>query len=295
MQEKRKNEKYIIKRIINNNVITSIDEETQKEIVLMGKGISFTKSLGDEVDISTVEKTFILANNDKRRYIDLIENVDNTYFEISMEIIQHAEQVISSKLNPIGIIMLADHIESAIDRYKDISLKNDMLIELKRFYPIEYKVGLFGLDLIANKIGVRLPEDEVGFIALHIINAIGKDYYTNGRESVQFITKVIQIVETYFEVTLDKESIYYDRFMTHLKYFSNRVLNKKQEDSNKDFVYRMLKIEYSDASKCVDIIEAKIETVYHIKIGDEEKGYLIVHIKNLIQNNKIVTERARLE
>ena len=48
-----------ILRVINNNVISSLDDE-KREVVVMGKGVGFQKKAGDLVDASRIEKIFQL-------------------------------------------------------------------------------------------------------------------------------------------------------------------------------------------------------------------------------------------
>lgn len=45
----------IINKVINNNVLSTHDENN-REIVLMGKGIGFQKKVGDEVAEDKIEK-----------------------------------------------------------------------------------------------------------------------------------------------------------------------------------------------------------------------------------------------
>ena len=49
----------LIKKILNNNVITTIDETTELEKVVMGRGIAFKKKPGDLIQCEKVEKIFI--------------------------------------------------------------------------------------------------------------------------------------------------------------------------------------------------------------------------------------------
>ena len=67
---------------------------------------------------------------------------------------------------------MTDHLGTSIERAKNkIFVRNAMLWEIKRFYKEEYKIGLKVLDKIKEKFDIELPEDEAGFIALHIVNA----------------------------------------------------------------------------------------------------------------------------
>ncbi|TDW16450.1 BglG family transcriptional antiterminator [Breznakia blatticola] len=285
------NEKgYVISRIINNNVVASHDKDS--EIVLMGSGISFKKKVGDFVDKDKVEKEFVLKGREKTRYMDIIENINSDFIDLAVNILDYAEEQLGVKTTTIAYISLADHLANAVERAQNhILLPNQMLNEVKRFYPNEFAIGLKAIRKANELYEIELPLDEAGFIAFHILNLAGVDINKPTSDSVMLIKKVIEIVETYFEFTLDQESVYYERFLTHLKYFSSRVFAENDvEYGDKDFVYRMMKVQYPETTKCVELISEYLDFNYKIEVNNEEKGYLIIHINNLLDKSKIVTK-----
>ena len=47
---------------------------------------------------------------------------------------------------------LTDHINSAVDRYREnIALKNMMKLEIRKFYPKEYEIGLRAVQWIQEQ------------------------------------------------------------------------------------------------------------------------------------------------
>ena len=48
----------IIEKVINNNVITAVDDSGQ-ELVLMGKGIGFQAKAGQSITEDRIEKKFV--------------------------------------------------------------------------------------------------------------------------------------------------------------------------------------------------------------------------------------------
>lgn len=40
----------IVEKVLNNNVVVSIDPKTKKEVILMGSGIAFNKKPGQQID-----------------------------------------------------------------------------------------------------------------------------------------------------------------------------------------------------------------------------------------------------
>ncbi|MCG4734580.1 PRD domain-containing protein, partial [Casaltella massiliensis] len=85
------------------------------------------------------------------------------HMKLSSEIIEYAQIKLSRKLNESIYISLSDHTYSAIQRMKEgVNVKNAILWETKRFYKEEFEIGMKALDIIENKTGVRLPDDEAG-------------------------------------------------------------------------------------------------------------------------------------
>lgn len=122
------------------------------------------------------------------------------------------------RLNEYIYISLVDHIYSSIVRFLEgITVTNVLLWDIRRFYKDEFAVGLAALDMIEKEFNVRLPDDEAGFIALHLVNA---ELDEKGMEDMLAITKVMQeitnIVRYIFNVEFDEDDVYYYRFTTFI-------------------------------------------------------------------------------
>ncbi len=177
-------------KVINNNIIKSYDAKNQ-EVLVMGCGIGFKKKPGDEVDDSLIEK--IYTNIDKttsNRLTELLEKVPLEHIQLTNDIISYAKASLGKKLNDNIYLTLTDHINFAISRIRQgLTLKNALLWEIKRFYNHEYLVGKESLAMVEKRLGIVLPEDEAGFIALHLVNAT-MDFA--GMEQTAEATKIIQ-------------------------------------------------------------------------------------------------------
>ncbi|MDU3348972.1 MAG: PRD domain-containing protein, partial [Clostridium sp.] len=173
----------IVEKILNNNVVVSIDPKTKKEVILMGPGIAFKRKVGQEIEEDKIEKIFVV--DDKRmgnKLKKLINQIPDGIFELSHEIISYADKQLNRKLDKQIYISLSDHIAFAIKRYKNkVKIKNDLLDEIRRIHKEEYKIALWAVDYINNRLKIDLPEDEAGFIALHLVNA---SYQETAKESV---------------------------------------------------------------------------------------------------------------
>ena len=219
-----------IEKILNNNAV--VIKENDNEKIVMGCGIAYKKRVGDEVPEDKIDKIFLLSNKEiNNKFQELVSDIPMEYVELGEKIITFAKTQLGKKLNDTIYISLVDHIYTAITRFLEgIEVKNALLWEIKRFYKDEYPIALTALDLIEEIFSVRLPEDEAGFIALHIVNA-EMDGNEKEVKRVYKITKIMQeilnIVRYNFKISFYEDSVYYYRFISHLKFFADRCLVKE--------------------------------------------------------------------
>lgn len=275
----------IIKKIFNNNCMLAKDSN-KREVVVMGCGVGFKKKVGEEVDNQLVEKLFILKEKEASEKFKLIlEDVPTEQISLCYEIIEYAKNILDIKLNEYIYVTLTDHISNAIKLYVDGIDKPNMLIwEIKKFYPKEFKVGLKALEFIENETGYKLNEGEAGSIALHLINAQINNKYSDVEDVFNIIKKVkdiLNIVTYTYNTTLDENSLSYERFITHLRFFFKRLeVRQKNQGEEDDFLLNQVKIKYKKAYECM----LKIEKHLGVELNKEEQLYLTLHIQRVTQS-----------
>ena len=276
-----------IGKILNNNVAV-VYEEGQPEKIIMGCGIAFQKRVGDKIDEAKVDKTFSLINPDTNSKLQqLLREIPMEYLQLSEKIIEYAKTKAERTLNEFIYITLLDHIYMAIIRQKEgISVKNLMLWDIKKFYRVEFQVGLKALDFIEEAFDIRLEEDEAGFIALHIVNAqMDKNGIKEIKEVTKLIHQIVKIVKYHFHTNFNEESVYYQRFVTHLKFFSLRLFQNSIHDGSEDEeLLALIKRKYKASYECTLKVAEYIQNAYNYAISDEEKLYLTIHIERIQQN-----------
>ncbi len=275
----------IIDKVLNNNVVVTKDA-SGAETIVMGRGIAFKKKVGDFIDSEMIDKEFRLTTNEaKSKFEELIVDIPLEIIELSEEIVAYAKTYLGKRLNEMLYISLVDHIHTSLMRFLDgITVKNALLWDIRRFYPDEYHIGLKALDMIEECKKLRLPEDEAGFIALHLVNA---EMDEESMQNMYHITKVMQeisnIVKYVFNVDFDEDSVYYYRFITHLKFFAQRLISGKvYDDPADDELYDVVKTKYKNAYECVCKIAEFIRKKYVYELTKEEKLYLTIHIERVI-------------
>ena len=266
---------------VMNNSLVFVKDNNDNEIIVMGKGIGFMKKVGESIDSTKIEKVFTLKDDDaKKKYFRSMEDISSEYVDITNDIVGYATDKLKCKLNDNVFISLIDHIAFAIERYNNnVSLQNRLLWEVKKFYPEEFKVGLYAVDKINDVLNISLPEEEAGNIAFHIVNAQSENAeMENTIFMVKMMKDILNIIKYDLKITLDKDSLSYSRFITHLQFFLQRVIEGKLSDSKNGFILEQIQTQYPDKVNCARNIKSYVEKILDIEVSDDEVLYLSMHI-----------------
>lgn len=272
----------LVEKVINNNIVSAFDE-TGKELVIMGRGLGFGVRPGQSVDEKKIEKIFRIKSKDTADKLkELLADMPLERVKISTDIISFAKSNLNLKLNQSIYVTLTDHINFAIDRFeKEINLQNALLWEIKRFYPHEFDLGCYALKLIKERLGVQLPEDEAGFIALHFVNA---EYGTNIRDAFRFpnqLKDILEITSNELGIVLDERTLHYERFVTHLKFLLQRVYRKELLPNEEDELAELMRTKYPKEYACSCKIAEYIEKNTECRLSGEEVMYLGIHLRRV--------------
>ncbi|EEQ7945870.1 PRD domain-containing protein, partial [Escherichia coli] len=159
----------IIEKVMNNNCVQA--SVNGQEVIISGPGVGYNKKYGMSVPEHPANRIFYVRNEQKNKLYKLIEHVGIEYIFVAEKIVHYAESNLEKKLNPSLLLILADHISNAISRVvSGIQINNVFLEEIKALYKAEYAISRDALTIINEQFSVQLPDDEIGFIALHILN-----------------------------------------------------------------------------------------------------------------------------
>lgn len=271
---------HIIKKVLNSSVVL-VHDEKNKEFILLGKGIGYGKKAGEKIQLSSDNQVFVPAGDvNTIQYLNTLETMSLSILQVTKQIIVHAEQLMQTTFSNNLYFVLADHLQFAIERMKqNIVITNRVYWEIKTYYPEEFRAGLIGLSLIEEEMGIRLPDEEAANIAFHLANTRSdSDGDYDSIKYAKVIAEINNIVIFGINRTLDKQSIHYIRFVTHIKFFVERYFTGKLLSGEDDTLYQRMKMmnpkEFSIALHIKEFLENK----YHILLPDEEISYLTVHI-----------------
>lgn len=274
-----------INKVLNNNLV--ISNINGKERIVMGNGIAFGKKRGQKLDESKIEKLFRLTTTEQEKMLALIDEVDDNVVLITEKIIQKANELYENAISESLYLSLIDHINFAIERTKNgYVIKNPLMHEIRKIYPQEYQIGEFGVNLINKEYNIDIQIDEASFIAMHIVNTNLGESLSNTYEITKITTRILDLINSYFDLDLLETDLNYSRFMTHLKFFIQRLINRDPlEEVMDDTLIQILTVRYSKENKCVDEIAKLLKEEYDHELLNDERGYLILHLARLLKSN----------
>ena len=275
-----------IKKVINNNILCVIDEKGRESIVT-GRGLGFGRKVGQFVEPASVEKTYRMEDRaGQRRLRELVEQIPLDHLQLTEDLLAQIHAEIRQPLNESLLITLADHISFAIQRKaQGIEFKNPLAGSILCYYPAEYQLGQQCLAQIRQRCGVELDPDEAAFIALHIVNAELNTSMSEMYDITRLIDGVVEVVEYFYQDRFDHESLAFNRFVVHLRYFAQRLFQNKlmpdTRDEGDEAFRRMIAKSCARHYKCAQCVAEYVKNTWHKQLSQEELIYLTIHLKRV--------------
>jgi beta-glucoside operon transcriptional antiterminator len=272
-------------RAINNNIVSAFDADGV-ETILIGRGIGYSAKEGDEIDPCSIQKTFKMSSKREADHLEkLFQSIPNEHLEVTDDIFSYAKKKLNKQLNERAFISLADHISFAIQRFKqNVNLQNPLLSEVRRLYVDEYEIGLWALDLLWERFGIRFPNDEAASIAIHIFNAEYDISISDVFRVTQLLTAILQRISTEMNWKLNEDDYHCQRFIAHTKFLCQRVVKKqeltKKDEALGDFIASVSQ-HYPRELACARNIAAFLADEHGYNMSLEEISSMTIHIKRL--------------
>ncbi|WP_125582565.1 PRD domain-containing protein [Lacticaseibacillus suibinensis] len=276
-----------ILRILNNNVVEARNSQDES-VIIIGRGIGHEKRRGDEVEVSDADEIFLMTNKSLFPSVqNLLTSVSTDLIETSNKIVNYGKRRLPHELNQNIIITLTDHLDYAIARARDgFSTPNPLNWDIKRFYPREYEIGLYALQIVKKYQFTTLSKDEAGFIAMHFVDAsLEGNQPHNVTQLTQMIKTVLTVVDALIH-NIDTESVAYSRFVRHIQYMAMRLLDfqgstEHADDEIMSLVFKKNPDAYAIAKRVGD----QLTQDYQVSLNDAELMYMTLHISRLLNTN----------
>jgi len=282
-------EKYFVKKVFNNNVILVEKDEMGTELILIGRGIGFSKSSGDNFlkNELEIEKEFVPLQGEKREnYLQLLEEIDSQVISLSEEIISMINERFSEDLDPHIRIGLTDHIAFTIRRINEgMEVANPFLAETRTLYSREYNIAQIAVNMIEEEFEIEIPEGEVGFIALHIHGARKKRGVSKTLKNTSLIKDLVSRIEENLSRELDYDSLNYARLVNHLRFALERI---EKAHNNENPLLENIKDNFKDSYQLAGELAEIINERLDYQVSEDEKGFMALHLQRLKKEFKLL-------
>ena len=269
-------------KALNHNGVLAIDMDTNKEYILLGKGIGFGKKVNERMEAPENAHIYLLQQEtDRGSTKEIINDIEPEILEIASAIIMEAEKKFK-KVDENILCPLADHIAFAVKRIKNNEqISNPLTQDIKALFSEEYEVACKGKDIIKEVEGIEINEDEIGYIALHIHSSLGNEKISQAMETAMLVRDCITSIEQNIGKTIDIESLSYNRLMSHIKYMVARTL--KGETIKLD-MNDYIKERFPKSFEIAEDICRKLGSELNKEIKEVEIGYLAMHIERVFSD-----------
>lgn len=272
-------ENYKVLKIFNNNVL--LVTLGNKEKILYSKGIGFGRTPGDIIpNYIKFDKIFSIEDQSNfSRFNELMTSIDHEIIGLCEEIIYMISKELKEELDEKIHISLADHIAFTIKRLKEKDeIFNPFLVETETLYRHEFEIARKAIYILEERMKLSIPDGEVGFITLHIHSARNKGKLSNTVKYAFLSSTIVEFIETALNIQVNRQSIDYARFITHLRFAIERILNNAPI---KNELTTAIKNQYSSSYKLAIQVANLIEKQIYIKIPEDEIAFTAVHIEKL--------------
>lgn len=128
-----------------------------------------------------------------------------------------------------------------------------------------------------------MSEEEEANIAFHLVNAqTDEQEMKNTLLTVKILKDIFNIIQYNFKIEIDKSSLNYSRFLTHLQFFVQHLLDEKMIESKDKFIFEQIAKGYLEEVGCARLIGDYIKNTLNKEISYDELLYLTMHIIRII-------------
>ena len=275
---------YRITKILNHNSFMGIESKNNQECLIMGKGVAFGKKVGQTVAVTEDARVYSLKElTDRGEAKEIIKSVSPLCLELANEVLNQAEEEFG-KVDRSIIFTMADHLDFAVRRIQNgEQISNPLTDDIRIMFYKEYKVAGCIRDLLKEKLGIRIDEHEIGYIALHVHAAIVDENVSQAMEIARTVRECICMVEEETGKSIDVMSLSYNRLMNHVRYMVARAIHgEKLKMSLNDYMSVKFPGPYMTAEK----ICRKMEKSLKLPIPDIEIGYLAMHLERMMDREE---------
>ncbi len=269
---------YRIVQALNNNVAL-VKDKYGEQAVVMGLGITYKKSKGDLIVSDKIEKVFSLKGSEsKENFLTLLRDVPLDFITVTYDVIDSLSSKYHYPVQEYLYVTLTDHIYCAYRAILDNTYQRSDISRLRQDYQQEYQMATEALAIFRSKLLNDFPDDEIGKIALHFINAKSQKV-----DDKKLKVRTAKTILEQYEIKRTKTNAnFYDRLMVHLTYFIEYLDRSRDDNLSLLEMEDQIKQTYPKAYQIADEIYRIITTETGIDNFRSERFYIALHIQRLL-------------
>ena len=275
---------YLIKKKLNNNVVL-VGDNKGNDLILVGNGIGFDAVVkGVFCRFERVTQTFVLSKeNIKEGFREIVETSDPELVAFLEEVIDDIQHNLNTKLNENIHVTLIDHVVFAIERQEmGMDFHNPMNADISFIYKKEYEQAKLLVDRLEQKFGVKLIDDEVGILAIHIHAASHNESINSSREKIELIQKTISALYEEFNIEMNTSSLYHQRLLVHVRYAFERIFSNQPIEIE---IIHIIRANYDSEFRRIEKAMKEVTKEFGIEVPSSEIGYLVLHSLRIMKEN----------
>ena len=107
------------------------------------------------------------------------------------------------------------------------------------------------------------------------------------QNKITYISRQMDVTPLDFQMIIDEESLSYSRFITHLQFFIQRLLEGKMMGKKDDFILQQVRMKYPKEYECALLIKEYVKGQMDKVIENDELLYLTIHITRIAESSRL--------
>ena len=275
---------YRIAKTLNHNSFIGVEENSNQEYLVMGKGIAFGKKPGQRVEPAEDTRIYSLTELTERGNARaIVQGVSPVSLELASAVLDQAEKEFG-KIDRSIVFPMADHLDFAIRRIQNgEQISNPLTDDIRIMFYKEYKVAACIRELLKERLQIDIDEHEIGYIALHVHSAIVEENVSQAMEVARAVRDSISLVENVTGHKIDVMSLSYNRLMNHIRYMVARAVNGEKLKMN---INDYMSVKFPEAFQAAKKICEEMEASLKLPMEDIEVGYLAMHMERMMDREE---------
>lgn len=272
-----------IKRVYNNNVLLA-ELQDGSETVLLGKGIGFQHRPGQSIDLDAAEQRFVPDGSYAASHVaGILSDSPLEQIELAQEITAMAQTELGLEPRQSLLVPVLDHLGFAVQRATEgIRMDFPLRWEVAQLYPAEGELGRRVLDLVRQRLGVQLQDEEWVAFALHFVNQQwAKADFSKTVSMTETIARVFSLLSVRWNANIDENALSAARFVTHLRYLFARAAKAASPTSIHVDVLASVRQASPEAADAALEVARLIGSSLGRELDDDEVSYLALHTSRL--------------